>query len=95
MVACARAELADPCEVEVFHIWNRVVRRARLCGDDPYTEKNYDYRRDWITNRERFLAQLFGIDVAFHAELSNHIHLVLRTRPDIVRTWSDEEVIRR
>jgi len=96
MVACARAELADPREVEVFHIWNRVVRRARLCGEDPYTGKNYDYRRDWITGRERLLAQLFGIDVAFHAELSNHIiHRVLRTRPDIVRTWSDEEVIRR
>jgi len=71
------------------------VRRARLYGDDPYTGQNYDYRRDWITDRERLLAQLFGIDVAFHAELSNHIHLVLRTRPDIVRTWSDEEVIRR
>jgi len=25
MVACARAEMADPREVEVFHIWNRVA----------------------------------------------------------------------
>jgi hypothetical protein len=27
--------------------------------------------------------------------LSNHIHLVLRNRPDVVQTWSDEEVVRR
>ena len=35
------------------------------------------------------------MEVAFHAELSNHIHLVVRTRPDVVDTWTDEEVIRR
>jgi hypothetical protein len=27
--------------------------------------------------------------------MSNHLHLVLRTRPDIVATWSDREVVRR
>jgi len=35
-----------------------------LRGDHPYTEKNYDDRRDWINDRERLLAQLFGIDIA-------------------------------
>ena len=82
MVACARAEMADPRAVDVFHIWNRVVRRARLCGEDPYTGKNYDYRRDWITGRERLLAQLFGIDVAFHAELSNQIRAGEASTPE-------------
>jgi hypothetical protein len=41
------------------------------------------------------LAGLFGVEIAFHAELANHIHVVVRTRPDVVRTWSDEEVVRR
>jgi len=95
MAACARAKLFDPREVGVYHIWNRVVRQARLCGVDRVTEVDYGYRRDWITTREQLLAQLFAIDIGFHAELSNHIHLVLRNRPDLVDTWSDAEVIRR
>ncbi len=95
MVAFARSQLADPREVAVYHVWNRVVRRAWLCGQDPLTEKDYSYRRRWIVEREQLLAQLFAIDIAFHAEMSNHLHLVLRTRPDLVDTWSDEEVIRR
>jgi hypothetical protein len=33
--------------------------------------------------------------VAFHAELSNHIHLIVRSRHDVVALWSDEEVARR
>ena len=95
MVAFARNKLADPREVAVCHVWNRVVRRAWLCGQDPLTEKDYGYRRRWIVQRQQLLAQLFAIDIAFHAEMSNHLHLVLRTRPDLVATWSDEEVIRR
>ena len=27
--------------------------------------------------------------------LSNHIHLILRNRPDVVRGWTDDEVARR
>ncbi|MFN7892926.1 MAG: hypothetical protein ACK5OC_21705, partial [Pirellula sp.] len=27
--------------------------------------------------------------------ISNHIHLVLRSRPDVVDTWDDREVARR
>jgi hypothetical protein len=62
---------------------------------DPVTGKNYDHRRGWITAFEQQLASLFGVEVAFHAELNNHLHVVIRTRPDIVATWSDEEVARR
>ena len=41
------------------------------------------------------LAALFGVEIGFHAEMSNHLHLVLRARPDVVATWSDQEVARR
>ncbi len=44
---------------------------------------------------QEVLAALFGIEVGFHAELVNHIHLILRIRPDVVATWSDKEVVRR
>jgi hypothetical protein len=53
-----------------------------LCGEDPLTGKNYEYRRSWIYQMQAILAGLFGIDIGFRAELSNHIHLLLRNRPD-------------
>jgi hypothetical protein len=81
--------------VGVYHCWNRCVRRAWLCGQDSLTGNDYEYRRDWILEREQLLAALFGIEIAFHAELSNHLHVILRTRPDIVLGWSDEDVVRR
>jgi hypothetical protein len=81
--------------VGVYHVWSRCVRRALLCGIDPYTGHDYSHRRDWIRDFEERLASLFGLEIGFHAELANHIHLVLRTRPDVVETWTDEEVARR
>jgi len=79
----------------VYHCWNRCVRRALLCGPDPYSGQDYSHRRDWILTRQRQFAALFAIEIEFHAEMSNHLHLVLRTRPDIARKWSREEVARR
>jgi hypothetical protein len=38
------------------------------------------------------LASVFGIDVLTHAVMSNHLHVILRNRPDIVTACSDEEV---
>ena len=56
---------------------------------------DYEYRRLWVVQRERTLAGLFGIEIGFHAEMSNHLHVIPRTRPDVVETWSDDEVVRR
>ena len=95
MPSCPRGEIVRDGEVGVYHCWSRCVRRAFLCGNDPVTGKDFEHRRDWICQFEERLAGLFGIEVAFHGELSNHIHVVLRTRPDVVALWSDEEVARR
>jgi len=95
MPSCARAEIIRPEEVSVFHCWNRCVRRAFLCGKDQTSGIDYEYRRDWIRDMEEHLAGLFAIEIGFRGEMSNHLHLVLRTRPDVARTWSDEDVARR
>ena len=95
MVAYARRKLLGGERQAVFHCWTRCVRRAFLCGRDRLTQKNYAYRRDWIINREEQLASLFAIDIEFRAELSNHLHIVLRTLPRVAKRLSAREVVRR
>jgi len=95
MPSCPRSDVISLGEVGVYHCWSRCVRRTFLCGNDPITGNDYEYRREWIRDFEERLAGLFGIEVGFHAELSNHLHVVLRTRPDVVESWSDEDVVRR
>ncbi|MCR9200838.1 MAG: transposase, partial [Planctomycetaceae bacterium] len=53
------------------------------------------YRRQWIRNRFEFLAGIMGIEVLGFAVMSNHFHIILRNRPDVVDSWSNEEVARR
>ena len=33
-----------------------------------------------------------GMKIVGPVAMSNHMHLILRTRPDVVQEWSDEEV---
>ena len=87
-----RKEVIDPTEVGVFHCINRCVRRAFLCGADPFSGKNYDHRKSWLQDRMQFLAANFGIDVLAFSILSNHFHIVLRIRPDVVAGWTDDDV---
>ena len=82
-------------EIGVYHCVQRVVRRAFLCGVDPLSGKSYNHRRAWIRDRLEALAGLFGVEIAAFAVLSNHVHVILRIRPDVVALWSDQEVARR
>ena len=90
-----RKDVVRPDEVGVYHCWSRCVRRAFLCGRDPVSGKDFEYRRLWIQQFEERLAGLFAIEIGFRAEMSNHAHLVLRNRPDVVEGWSDEQVAHR
>jgi len=95
MVAFARGEVVRDGEVGVYHCWARCVRRAFLCGVDELTGNDYEYRRQWLYDLQEQLAGLCAVEIGFHAEMSNHLHVVLRTRPDVAATWSDEDVVRR
>ena len=86
-----RDVLADG-EIQVVHCINRCVRRAYLCGPDPLTGTDYEHRRELIRQRMEFLAGIMGIQVLGYSVMSNHIHCVLRSRHDVVATWSDDEV---
>jgi hypothetical protein len=95
MARLARAEVFDPGEIAIAHVMNRTVRRCFLLGDDPVSGNNYDHRKVWIEQYLRQLAASFGIDLLGFAILSNHFHLILRSRPDVVQSWDDTEVARR
>ena len=90
-----RSDIFSPGEVSVFHCVQRAVRRAMLCSNDPVTGRSYEHRRQWIRNRCEELAGIFGVDFLGFAIMGNHLHVILRNRPDVVETWSDEEVAMR
>ncbi len=95
MTRKSRAEVFDPYNVGTYHIFNRVVRRSLLFGIDPISGNDYTHRRLIVLNRLRGLAQHFSIDVFAFAIMSNHFHLVVRNRPDLVEKLDDREVVTR
>jgi Protein of unknown function (DUF2972) len=90
-----REQLFTPDEIVTVNVMNRAVRRCFLMGYDQYSGRNSDYRKDWIEQRIEHLAKYFSIDLLAYSILSNHLHLVLRQRPDIVKSWDNTEVARR
>ncbi len=95
MPARPRRELIDESRVGVYHCFTRCVRRAFLCGEEGSTEPDYSHRKDWVRERLEALAGVFAVDVLDQAALDNHLHVMVRNRPDVVREWSDEDVVRR
>ena len=87
-----RAEQFSTDEICIVHAIQRCVRRAFLAGKDDKTGIDYSFRKEWIRRRMEALASVFGIDVLSYAIMSNHLHLILRNRPDVVAQWSDEDV---
>jgi len=87
-----RAEVFDTDQVCILHLVQRCVRRSFLTGIDPVSGKDFSFRREWIRARMERLASVFAIDVLSYAILSNHLHIVARNRPDVVKTWSSEQI---
>jgi hypothetical protein len=87
-----RAEIFTHDEVCIVHCMQRCVRRAYLAGVDALSGRDYQYRREWIRQRMEKLASVFAIDILTYAIMSNHLHVVLRNRPDVVQGWSNMQV---
>jgi len=78
-----------------YHCVSRCVRRAYLCGQDLYSGKCYEHRRQWIVDKIKQLSTVFAIDICAYAVMSNHYHLVLHVDQDQASRWSMAEVIDR
>ncbi|MED5296062.1 transposase [Salinicola sp. LHM] len=90
-----RAALVSLDATPWYHLVNRCVRRAFLCGTDAVSGQSYEHRRGWISDRLHQLAGVFAIDVAAYAVMSNHYHLVVRVDVERAEGWSDDEVLKR
>ena len=88
-MAVPRSKLIDPNRAGCYHLVSRCVRKAFLCGD------GCEHRRQWIEDGLQLIAHTFAVDVLAFAVMSNHMHVVVRTDPERVHTWSDREVTER
>jgi hypothetical protein len=84
-----RRHLIDPSRPGWVHCTSRCVRRAFLCGDA------FEHRRAWVEERLEFLARCFAMDVAGYAVMANHLHVIVRMRPEDVGAWTAVEVAQR
>lgn len=82
-----RRDIVDAQNPGVYHCISRCVRRESLLSSPE--------RRLWIVQRIEKLVEFLAIDVISFAVMENHLHLLLRIRPDVVREWSDREVATR
>ena len=92
MPAHPRHEIVANDQIGVYHCVVRCLRRAFLRGVDFASGRNLDHRKAWIRERLRQLASLCSIEVCGYAVMSNHLHVVARIRPDLVQSWTDDEV---
>src|SRR4051794_21912329 len=89
-----RSQLVSLDTTPYYHCISRCVRRAFLMGKDKQGN-SFDHRKAWLVERIKFLADIFAVDIAAYAVMSNHYHLVLHIDQARANQWDDDEVCRR
>ena len=54
----ARETLISLEAIPYYHCISRCVRRAWLCGEDPYTGQNFKRRRQWVLDHLQQLTDI-------------------------------------
>jgi hypothetical protein len=85
-MARPRSLKMSPDQSGVYHVLSRCTRRAFLLGGE------HEHRKQWLVDELATLLPTFAIDLLGYAIMSNHLHLVLRSRPDQAAAWSPEYV---
>jgi REP element-mobilizing transposase RayT len=91
----ARRTIVSTSDTPYYHCVSRCVRRAYLCGFDSVSQTDYEHRRQWLEDKLHQTANAFSIRLCAYAVMNNHYHVVLHLRPDIARSWSKREVVKR
>ena len=53
----ARNSQISLSDTRYYHCVSRCVRRAFLCGEDKFTGKSYEHRREWVEELIHYLSQ--------------------------------------
>lgn len=69
-----------------YHVISRCTRRLWLLHGE------WAHRKDWFCELAGELLECFRIDLHAYAVMANHVHLVLRPRPDVVAAMAAEAV---
>ena len=91
----ARKTLIALESTSYYHICVRAVRRSFLCGEDRYTGRNFDHRRQWLEDELLRLSEIFAIDISAYAILSNHYHVILHVDKARTLHWDAAEIVKR
>ena len=95
MASGPRRDTIDKSEVGVYHCYNRCVRGESLLREDLTKGPDYDRRKDWLLEMLIFFSGIFSIEILKYAIMDNHLHLIVRNRPDLIRKWTKSKVLRR
>ncbi len=72
-----------------YHLMSRCGRQLFLFGG------KYAERRRWVERELRRCAESMAVEVLTFAVMSNHMHVVMRIRPDLAVGWSEREIVDR
>jgi len=92
MPGTSRKDIIREGEIATYHIWSQTALQRFLLGQDYDLKQNNEHRRAWCDSLLTHLAKVFAIDVGSFDPMDNHFHLILRSRPDLVEKFTDEEV---
>lgn len=87
--------LIDLTSTSYYHVINRCVRCSFLCGEDRYCGRSYEYRQQWIVDLLILLSDIFSINIAAYAIMSNHYHAMLHVDKERADQWPMDDVISR
>lgn len=93
-MAKRRSDIFHPSKQAIGHVMNRCVRKLFLLEKDAHSKKENRIRRRRFEKELKRASRGFGIDLLSYAIMDNHFHMILRTRPDVVQAWSDEQIVR-
>ena len=62
---------------------------------DPLTGTDDEHRRELMRSPLEFLAGIMGNEDLGYAIMSDHFQCILSSRPDVLETWSNEDVARK
>ena len=91
----ARKTLIALESTSYYHICVRAVRRSFLCGEDRFTGKNFDHRKQWLEDELLRLSEEFAIDLSAYSIMSNHYHVILHVDKARTNQWDAAEVVKR